>query len=202
MLFNTPYWLRLLAGKGLTWQMPGDGKSLYLTFDDGPYPETTPFILDVLGNYKAKATFFCVGENVERHPEIYRQYLDGGHAVGNHAWDHPRGWETETNDYLENVRKCSKVVKSTLFRPPYGKMTRSQQKALRNDYEIIMWTVLSRDYDLNIDAETCLGKTWKYTRPGAIVLFHDSRKTIDKLKFVLPEYIQRAADSGYIFKTI
>ena len=192
----------MLGGKGLTWQMPNEDKSLYLTFDDGPSPETTPLILEILDSYNAKATFFCVGENVDKHPGSFRMYIEAGHKVGNHSYSHPKGWETDTDNYLANVQKCSEVVKSTLFRPPYGKMTRSQQKALRENYDIIMWTVLSRDYDSAVDAKTCLAKTWKYTRPGAIVLFHDSTKTIEKLKYVLPEYLDRAVKSGYSFSTI
>lgn len=199
MLFNTPYWLRMLGGKGLTWDIPTDGNELYLTFDDGPNPVTTPAILDILKQYDAKGTFFCVGENVDKHPDIYQMILSAGHAVGNHGYDHLKGWETETKKYVENVEKCSKVVKSTLFRPPYGKMKPSQHKALRDQYNIIMWTVLSRDYDAGVDQGSCLEKTWKYTRPGAIIVFHDHQKTLKKLQFVLPAYLQRAKDSGYFF---
>lgn len=182
--------------------MPPDDHGLYLTFDDGPNPETTPLILDILSAYNAKATFFCVGENIAKHPETFRQIIDAGHQVGNHAYNHLKGWETPTPEYIENVKKCSEVVESKLFRPPYGKMKRSQQKKLRRDYKIVMWTVLSRDYDQKIDARTCLEKTCKYTKPGAIVLFHDSLKTIDKLNIVLPEYLSMAREEGYTFKVL
>ena len=202
MLFNTPYWLRLLGGKGLRWEMPAGNKDLYLTFDDGPNPDTTPIILDMLEKHGAKATFFCVGKNVVKHPDTYQMITEAGHAVGNHAYNHLKGWETETGKYVENVNKCSKVVNSTLFRPPYGKMKRSQQKVLRNHYDIIMWTVLSQDYDDTVDQLVCLEKTWKYTRPGAIVVFHDSLKTISKLEYVLPEYLSRARESGYHFRAL
>lgn len=191
-----------MGGRGLIWEMPAEGKILYLTFDDGPNPETTPLILDILGQFGAKATFFCVGENVTKYPDQYQNLLDAGHAVGNHAYNHLKGWETDTKSYVKNVEKCDKVVKSKLFRPPYGKMKASQQRILRKEYNIIMWTVLSRDYDAKIDARTCLEKTWKYTRPGAIVLFHDHAKTIDKLQHVLPEYLERARKSGYHFKVL
>ena len=137
---------------------------------------------------------------MDRYPEAFKHYLDHGHTVGNHSWDHPNGWKTGTLKYVENVRKCSEVVNSKLFRPPYGKISYSQKKALRNNYEIIMWTVLSRDYDARIDAKTCLEKTWEYTRPGALVLFHDSPKTIEKLVYVLPKYLARAKESGYNLK--
>lgn len=202
MLFNTPYWLRMLGGKGLTWNIPVHGKELFLTFDDGPEPETTPVILDILAQYGVKATFFCVGENVDKHPDIYQKILAAGHAVGNHGYNHLKGWETETGKYVENVQKCSEVVNSTRFRPPYGKMKRSQIKVLRNYYNIIMWTVLSRDYDARVDINTCLEKTWKYTRPGAIIVFHDHRKAIEKLQWVLPAYLQRAVNSGYHFEVL
>lgn len=192
----------MLSGPGLTWQMQDEDKSLYLTFDDGPSPETTPLILEILDSFNAKATFFCVGENVEKHPGSFRMYIEAGHEVGNHSYNHPKGWETDTDSYLANVQRCSEVVKSTLFRPPYGKMTRSQQKALRENYDIIMWTVLSRDYDSGVDAQTCLEKTWNYTRPGAIILFHDSTKTIEKLKYVLPRYLELAKGAGYRFRAM
>ena len=182
--------------------MPPDDNGLYLTFDDGPNPETSPVILDILNQYDARATFFCVGENVSKHPEIYDQIIAAGHQVGNHAYNHLKGWETESSEYIENVEKCSEVVKSTLFRPPYGKMKRSQQRVLRRNYNIVMWTVLSRDYDSKVGADICLEKTWKHTRPGAIILFHDHLKTIDKLKVVLPEYLSRAREAGYTFKVL
>ena len=182
--------------------MPGEGKHLYLTFDDGPDPDTTPTILEILAKYDVKATFFCVGENVFKHPETYQSYLDAGHMVGNHGYNHLKGWETETSEYIKNVHKCSEVVQSRLFRPPYGKIRRAQQKLIRKQYKIIMWTVLSRDYDPQIDREACLENSWKYTKPGAIVLFHDSKKSIEKLKFVLPAYLEKAIESGYTFWAI
>lgn len=182
--------------------MPPDDNGLYLTFDDGPDPETTPVILDILEEHHARATFFCVGENVSNHPATYQQIIGAGHKVGNHAYNHLKGWETSTAEYIENVEKCSEMVESRFFRPPYGKMKRSQQRALQRNYEIVMWTVLSRDYDKRISAVTCLYKTWKYTKPGAIILFHDSLKTIDKLEFVLPKYLSRAREAGYTFKVL
>ncbi len=202
VLYNTPYWLRMLAGPGLTWEMPASDNALYLTFDDGPDPETTPYILDILKQFKAKATFFCVGENVIRYPDIYQKILDAGHAVGNHSHNHPKGWETQTKKYVENVAKCKEVVNSDLFRPPYGKMKHAQRRALKNDYRIIMWTVLSRDYDAKVNKETCLKKTWKYTRPGAIVVFHDHKKAMRNLEYVLPKYLERAAGENYSFSII
>ena len=202
MLYNTPYWLRILGGQDLLWQMPSDGNSLYLTFDDGPDPATTPSILKILKAFGIKASFFCVGENVEDHPELYEQILTNGHVVGNHSYNHLKGWEYNTAQYLENVHKCSKLVRSKLFRPPYGKMKAAQRKALVKDYDVIMWTVLSRDYDKKVSKETCLEKSWKYTRPGAIVLFHDHQKSIEKVEWVLPRYIERVMENGYEFEVL
>ncbi len=202
MLFNTPYWLRWLGGKGLVWEIPATGKQLYLTFDDGPTPSATPHLLEILQRFEAKATFFCVGENVVKHPDIYRMITEAGHAVGNHGYNHLKGWETDTEAYFENVQKCREVVNSDLFRPPYGKIRGSQLKVLREHFDVIMWTVLSRDYDTRVDRETCLEKTWKYTRPGAIVVFHDHMKSLDKLSYVLPEYLRRAKQAGYHFDLI
>ncbi len=202
MLFNTPYLLRKLGGSGLTWEFTGGHNELYLTFDDGPEPESTAIILDILDQYGVKATFFCVGENVVKHPDIYKQVTAAGHAVGNHTYNHLNGWKTQTSAYMKNVEKCRQVVASDLYRPPYGKIKRSQRKALKDQYRIVMWTVLSRDYDANVSKEKCLEKTWKYTRPGAIIVFHNHRKALEKVKYVLPAYLQRALDEGYQFKVL
>ena len=186
----------------MTWDLPATGKHLYLTFDDGPTPGTTPRILEILHKHDAKATFFCVGENVVKHPDIYQMITDAGHEVGNHGYNHLKGWETDTATYVANVRKCREVVNSDLFRPPYGKIRPMQRKVLREHYRIIMWTVLSRDYDARVDSQTCLEKTWKHTRPGAIIVFHDHAKSLEKLREVLPEYLRRAKQEGYHFDLI
>lgn len=202
MLFNTPYLLRKLGGSGLTWELAGEHNELYLTFDDGPEPESTSIILDILDQYGVKATFFCVGENVVKHPDLFKQTLAAGHAVGNHSYNHLNGWKTQTATYMKNVEKCRQLVPGDLFRPPYGKIKRSQRKALKDHYRIVMWTVLSRDYDAKVSKEKCLEKTWKFTRPGAIIVFHNHWKALEKVEYVLPAYLQRALDAGYQFKTI
>lgn len=202
MLYHTPYWLRRMGGKGLIWEMPAEGNELYLTFDDGPHPDTTAVILDILNKYEVKATFFCVGENVEKYPDVYNQLLEQKHFIGNHSYNHLKGWETGTREYVENVQKCSQVFDSKLFRPPYGKITRSQRKVLRDQYDIIMWTVLSRDYDSRVDKETCLRKSLKYTKPGAIMVFHDHLKSIEKVKWVLPRYLERTIELGFRYITL
>ncbi|MDT8392751.1 MAG: polysaccharide deacetylase family protein [Bacteroidales bacterium] len=202
MLFSTPYWLRRLYGKDLIWEMPDDGRTIYLSFDDGPNPDTTPVILHTLKQYDANATFFCVGENVVKNPELYEMIHNNGHAVGNHTYNHLNGWKTSKARYLENVQKNREVVNNLIFRPPYGRITRSQKKSLSRHYDIFMWTVLSRDFDARVSRETCLEKTWEHTRPGAIVVFHDHPKAIEKVEYVLAQYIERAIGRGYRFKAL
>lgn len=202
MLFTPPYWLRKLYGKDLIWEMPDDGRTIYLSFDDGPNPDTTPVILHTLKQYDANATFFCVGENVDKNPDLYEMIRNNGHKVGNHTYNHLNGWKTSKVKYLENVQKCREVLNSLIFRPPYGRISRSQKKSLSRHYDIFMWTVLSRDYDARISRETCLEKTWEHTRPGAIVVFHDHPKAIEKVEYVLAQYLERAREHGYRFKSL
>lgn len=202
MLFTPPYLLRKLGGKNITWAMPDDGRTIYLTFDDGPNPDTTPVILHTLKQYDASATFFCVGENVKKYPELFEMINSNGHTVGNHTHNHLDGWKTPKNKYLENVNECRKKVNSLLFRPPYGRITPAQVRALKEQYTIIMWSVLSRDFDMKVSNELCLEKTWEHTHPGAIIVFHDHRKAIEKLEFVLPQYLERASNQGYRFRAI
>ena len=171
---------------GAIFRLPEENKkTVYITFDDGPVPEATPVVLDILKQYNAKATFFCVGENVQKHPEIYRQILAGGHSVGNHTFNHVDGWKNSVKDYYENTRKCAELVKSNLFRPPYGRITLKQFRKLKKEYKIVFWDVLSVDYDKDLNAEECLDSIKKYTRPGSIIVFHDSVKTMDKIADLL-----------------
>jgi peptidoglycan-N-acetylglucosamine deacetylase len=179
--------------------MPAGDRQLYLSFDDGPGPGTTPRILDMLKKYGVKATFFCVGENIERNPGLFESIKAAGHATGNHTHNHLKGWKASTAAYLNNVEKCQELVQSRLFRPPYGKMTSAQRRALKKRYRIIMWTVLSRDYDPAVDPVACLMKTLKYTRPGAIILFHDNPRALDKVEYVLPRYLEKTLNEGYRF---
>lgn len=202
MYFTVPYWIRKLYGKGLIWEMPDDGRSLYLTFDDGPNPDTTPMILHTLKQYGAHATFFCVGENVNRHPDLYEMITSNGHSVGNHTFNHLNGWKTPKSKYLENVYECRRVVNSLIFRPPYGRIQPSQARALRKQFDIIMWTVLSRDFDPRVSRDKCLEKTWSLSRPGAILVFHDHPKAIEKVEYVLPQFLERALQNGYRFQAL
>lgn len=172
----------------LIWRI-AQSDEVFLTFDDGPIPEATPWVLDQLNKYNAKATFFCVGENVDRYPEIYYRILEEGHSVGNHTYNHLNQWNTKNNEYLKNVDKASKSILSDLFRPPYGKITPTIISKLRKEYDIIMWDVLSGDFDPSISKEDCLENVTQNAKKGSIIVFHDSIKAIDKLKFVLPKVL-------------
>ncbi len=172
-------------------------KRIFLTFDDGPIPEATPYVLDTLAQYDAKATFFCVGENIEKHPEIYQRILDEGHAVGNHTYNHLNGWHTPTTEYIDNVKKAEPLIESNLYRPPYGKLKPSQYRALKDKYKIIMWDVLSLDYDSTVSADRCKSIVLEHSKPGSIIVMHDSLKSIDKLKLILPSIIESWLANGW-----
>ena len=190
-----------------TWRKNTDKKVIYLTFDDGPIPEITDFVLNELAKVNAKATFFCVGDNIRKHPEVYQRLLDAGHRTANHTFNHLNGSKTPALEYLENVKKCSLYIKEKknvkeLFRPPYGRMTKEQVQLLTEEYEIVMWNVLSGDFDQDLSNEKCLEKTVKHTKRGSVVVFHDSIKTIEKLRWVLPRYLAHLTDLGYRFETL
>ena len=207
------------------WALPNTANTVYLTFDDGPIPEVTPWVLEELKKHQAKATFFCIGDNMRKHPEIFKRILDEGHAVGNHTFNHLNGWKTETSEYIENVMKAEAgsreyEVGSTkwevrsgkheagrressgdlildinhstfLFRPPYGKLTGKQSKLLqKKGYKIIMWDVLSADYDSKVSKKQCLNNVLKHLKPGSIVVFHDSLKAEKNLRYVLPKVLE------------
>ena len=186
----------------LTWEIPNTENKIYLTFDDGPTPVITEWTLDVLNQYNIKATFFCLGQNVEKHPKIYQRILDEGHAVGNHSYSHPSGWKTNDDEYFNDIKKSSKQVKSKLFRPPYGRITKSQAKQLKEQYNIIMWTVLSGDFDVKTSPEKCLENVLKNTESGSIIVFHDSEKAAPNLKYALPKAIERLLTRGFIFEKL
>ncbi|HZJ37029.1 MAG TPA: polysaccharide deacetylase family protein [Gillisia sp.] len=235
----------------LLWNLPKTGNTLYLTFDDGPIPKVTPWVLTLLKEYHAKATFFCIGENIVKHPEIFDQILADGHKVGNHSFNHLNGWKTPFSSYVENVQKAEeiifekqeardknrdfrseKIVKRgekkesgdkkqdfktenieergekkdkniRLFRPPYGKITPKQIKILQGQgFKIVMWEVISGDFDANISAENCLNNVLKNSKPGSIVVFHDSIKASAKLKEVLPKVLEYFHQKGFEFKAI
>ncbi len=186
----------------LRWEIKTDEKELFLTFDDGPIPEVTPWILDLLDEYNAKATFFVVGNNVEKHPDIAGDIIARNHALGNHTYNHLNGWKTDNLPYFLNIKKSAKLVNTTLFRPPYGKLTPKQIEFLQRHYKIIMWDVLSGDFDENISAEKCYNNVVQYSKPGSIIVFHDNIKAMKKVKEVLPRILEYYSNLGYTFSTI
>lgn len=189
----------------LTWEIKTTEKVLYLTFDDGPIPQVTPFVLDCLKKYDAKATFFCIGDNVRKYPEIYKRVLDEGHQVGNHTFNHLNGWKTKTVEYLKNVDDCALLTGARLFRPPYGRISGSQIRAFRKKYpssKIIMWNVLSGDFDLSINDEQCYRNVITNSKSGSIVVFHDSLKAMPRLEKALPRALEYWTKKGLRFGTI
>ncbi len=186
----------------LNWEIPNDENKIYLTFDDGPIPAVTEWVLDVLQQYQIKATFFCIGNKVQKHPETYQRIFDEGHVVGNHTQSHLNGWKTDDQVYFESVENCSKLVKSTLFRPPYGRIKKSQLKVVKEDYKIIMWDVLSGDFDSKTTPAKCLNNVIENTKPGSIIVFHDSLKAAENLKYALPKAIKYLLNQGFIFDVI
>lgn len=211
MNFNwvkTNKWIKKIFNN-LVWDIPNLEKKIYLTFDDGPIPEVTEWVLDILKSEDIKATFFCIGDNIKKHSEVYTRILAEGHQTGNHTYNHLNGWKTETNQYIENFKLCEtehlklNTEHSFLFRPPYGKIKPSQSKAIRNlGYKIIMWDVLSYDFDSNISVEKCLENVISNTQQGSIIVFHDSLKAEKNLKYALPKTIQIFKDKGFVFDVI
>ena len=183
------------------WEIPNKDKIVYLTFDDGPTPAITEWTLEQLRIYNAKATFFCIGNNIEKYPEIFNKVIDAGHNIGNHTYNHFNGWKTNTNQYLENVKLCEASIlnlKSKLFRPPYGKIKMSQATALKKlGYKIIMWDVLSADFDQTISPERCLKNVLQNVTSGSIIVFHDSEKAFRNLEYVLPKSLEFLKENGF-----
>ncbi len=186
----------------LLWKVNTREKIIYLTFDDGPIPEVTPWVLEQLKAFDAKASFFCIGENVKKHPEIFAQIQQEKHQIGHHTFNHLNGWKTKNEIYFENVTSGNQVAPSKLFRPPYGKLKRSQIKQLRQHYRIIMWDVLSYDYDIKISKETCWNNVKSNTQAGSIVLFHDSLKAKENLQYTLPKTLEHFSEKGYSFESL
>lgn len=203
-LVKTPFWLRALYPR-LTWRLPVKEKIIYLSFDDGPHETATPFVLDTLKTYNAKATFFCIGKNVQRHPDIYTRIINEGHAVGNHTQNHLNGWKVPDEQYIADYKEAAQHISSDLFRPPYGRLKRSQHKQLltsNSQLQTIMWDVLSGDFDTTLTGEACLGYVLYHTKPGSIVVFHDSTKAWDRMRYALPKMLEHFSREGYRFEKI
>jgi len=184
---------------GTVWRKKTSSKVIYLTFDDGPVPEVTPQVLDILDRYGWKATFFNVGDNVRKYPELYQELINRGHQTGNHTFNHWIGFNYSTDEYVSNVRKAAEYIQSNLFRPPHGRITRAQIKALKQDYRIIMWDVITHDYNARLSREQVLKNVTRNLRKGSIVVFHDSVKARNHVLNVLPEAIEFWISNGYTF---
>lgn len=201
-LVKTPWWLRALY-PSLIWQIPTNEKIIYLSFDDGPHETATPFVLNTLAKFNAKASFFCIGKNIRKYPAIYQQIIDEGHAVGNHTEHHANGWKVSNQVYFEEINQASLLIKSSLFRPPYGKVKRSQINKIMNDqYKIIMWSVLSADFDLTLSPEACYKNVVNYSGAGSIIVFHDSTKAWERMSYALPKALGHFSNLGYRFEAI
>lgn len=187
----------------LIWKLEESSKRIFLTFDDGPIPVVTENIQNLLKSYNIPATFFCVGENIKKNPRIFEKLIEDGHAIGNHTYNHLNGWKTPLDDYMENVLKCEELTQSLLFRPPYSAITPKQIKALqKNNFKIIMWDVITGDFDQKITPEKCLNNTIENTEPGSLVVFHDHIKAWPRTQYALPKAIEYWLEKGYEFSKI
>jgi len=215
----------------LLWNMPRSDKVIYLTFDDGPIPNVTDFVLKTLKAFNAKATFFCIGDNIVKHPDVFNRVKNDGHAIGNHTFNHLRGWKTDDETYVSNFLKCQALTQSTLFRPPYGRIKKSQIKKLKSvalslnpdpkapiknstsadslqhqipgtPLKIVMWDVLSGDFDPNLSPEKCFQNVVRHTGKGSIVVFHDSLKAAERLTYALPKVLTYYSERGYRFECL
>jgi peptidoglycan/xylan/chitin deacetylase (PgdA/CDA1 family) len=202
---KTP-WIAKKFFSSYVWSLPVIDKTVYLTFDDGPHPVITPWVLDELKKHDAQASFFCIGNNVEKYPGIYQRILEEGHAVGNHTYHHLNGWKIEDEAYLQDIAKAAQVIGSNLFRPPYGKIKNRQAKKIAampgKKVKIIMWDILSADFDSSLSPEQCLANVMNYLSPGSIIVFHDSEKAFANLKYVLPKVLEYLKEKGFCCRKI
>lgn len=203
---KTPWWVKKIFSS-YVWSIATDRKVVYLTFDDGPHPTITPWVLEQLRKYKAKATFFCIGNNVLQYPQVYEALIQQGHATGNHTYHHLNGWKTPVDDYLSDVNAAGKIITSNLFRPPYGRIKKAQAKGLSKamqikNAQVIMWDVLSADFDCTITKEKCADNVLRNVTPGSIVVFHDSEKAYSNLEYALPMVLTSLKNDGYEFEEI
>ena len=201
MIVNSPFILEYIF-PDLTWNLKTTAKEIFLTLDDGPHPHITTWVLDCLKEHSSSATFFCVGENVCKYPKVFDSIIENGNDVGNHTYNHLNGWKTRNDQYVKNILKAGKHIDTNYFRPPYGRITPSQIKSLRDNYKIIMWSILTCDFDSNVGMKQCLRNSIKYTKSGSIVVFHDSEKSQSNLKYALPKFLRHFIDQGYRIRSI
>jgi peptidoglycan-N-acetylglucosamine deacetylase len=207
MIHRTPSILPLLY-PSLLWRMPVDKKELYLTFDDGPFPGPTEFVLEQLNKHKIKGTFFCIGDNIRKHSNVFQKIVSEGHTIGNHTFNHLKGWQTRLNTYVENIQQCDEAIAAHcllptayFFRPPYGRITRNQIRSIP-EKKIVMWDVLTCDYDQSLLPEKCLRASLQVIRNGSIIVFHDSLKAEKNMSYALPRLIEDCLNRGYTFKPL
>ncbi|HLP51973.1 MAG TPA: polysaccharide deacetylase family protein [Chitinophagales bacterium] len=212
LLFTKTPSLLTAVYRECVWKVNTTARNLYLTFDDGPIREITPFVLDELKKYNAKATFFCIGKNIKANPAIFERILAEGHSIGNHTYDHLNGWNTGDKEYFDNIDKCQQVLRDslpasdighrTLFRPPYGKLKPSQYSLLKSQYSLIMWDVLSFDFDLTMAEQKVLDNVLKNAEAGSIIVMHDSLKAKPKVEFALPKILEHFTEKGFKFEKL
>jgi peptidoglycan-N-acetylglucosamine deacetylase len=207
MIHRAPFFLPWLY-PSLLWRLPANENKIYLTFDDGPVPGPTDFAMETLKQYGIQATFFCIGNNIRKHPEIFRKLVAEKHQLANHTYHHFKGWSKSVETYVEDTRKCEDelringIERNQLFRPPYGRITRAQIAALQKQYKIVMWDVLTMDYNSSLSREACLRNTIRAVRPGSIVVFHDSVKAEKNMAYALPRLIEHFLEQGYTYDLI
>ena len=202
MLIVRPPSLLTRALYRMTWDFQGDHRNVYLTFDDGPTPGVTPWVLDKLDEAGAKATFFCLGRNVDKHRDIYNRILSSGHSVGNHSYSHLKGFRSSINRYMDDIHMAGDLIDSKLFRPPYGRILPGQVRAVLNQYDIIMWDVLSIDYNNGLTGERVLKNVTNNVKSGSIIVFHDSEKASENLYYALPRTLEFLQENGFTMKAI
>ena len=200
-LITTPKILRLFYPSFL-WEMPRGEKKLYLTFDDGPHPTITSQVLEILKKFNAKATFFCIGNNVNKYKDTFELIKKEGHAVGNHTFNHERGWKTKTKDYVNSVIEANALIQSPLFRPPHGRIKFSQIRNLKKDFQIVAWTVISYDWDKSLSPDDCYNNVIKNAGDGSIIVFHDSEKAVNNMIPALTKVLEYYTDKGFIFEKL
>jgi peptidoglycan/xylan/chitin deacetylase (PgdA/CDA1 family) len=196
-----PQFLKILY-PGALWRGRGDERQVYLTFDDGPVPEVTPWVLDLLRKEEISACFFCVGENVRRHPDIYNRILSEGHLTGNHSYNHLQGLKCRTDQYLQNIEKAGELINSRFFRPPHGLLKPAQYRRLRRNYQVVMWDLVSCDFRQDLSPETVVSNVLDHVRPGSVIIFHDSLKAWKNMSVALPAVIRELKSSGYRFGSL
>ncbi len=188
--------------KDYIWKIHDSEKTIFLTFDDGPHKEITPLILKILDGYNAKATFFVLGKNAEKYPGLIEDIHSEGHSIGNHSYSHNNGWGRGTEGILQDIEKCDKIINSTLFRPPFGKLTKRQAAKLKEKYKLVYWTVMPGDFDARISKQTCLSRSVKNTGNGSIIVFHETKKSKENMLYTLPMFLKYFSEKGFLFKSL